>query len=117
MNFDTYQTKALETAIYPESGEPLGLAYTTLGLTNEAGEVAGLVKKFFRDTPDFLNPQPQEVSNFQSKMAKELGDVLWYLATTAAELNLSLDDIAAANLEKLAARANRGTLQGSGDER
>jgi NTP pyrophosphatase (non-canonical NTP hydrolase) len=50
-------------------------------------------------------------------MAKELGDVLWYVAQIATELDLDLDDIGAANIDKLLSRQRRGVLSGSGDER
>ncbi|MDX8383532.1 MAG: MazG nucleotide pyrophosphohydrolase domain-containing protein, partial [Ghiorsea sp.] len=47
----------------------------------------------------------------------ELGDVLWYVAMVAKECGSSLEDIANSNLAKLRSRDERGTLQGSGDER
>jgi NTP pyrophosphatase (non-canonical NTP hydrolase) len=50
-------------------------------------------------------------------MAKELGDVLWYLSQLASELGLELDAIAAENLEKLLSRQHRGVLSGAGDDR
>jgi NTP pyrophosphatase (non-canonical NTP hydrolase) len=50
-------------------------------------------------------------------MSKELGDVLWYVAQIASELDLDLELIAQANLEKLLSRQRRGVLSGSGDER
>jgi NTP pyrophosphatase (non-canonical NTP hydrolase) len=50
-------------------------------------------------------------------MAKELGDVLWYVAQLASELELDLDEIAQTNLEKLLSRQRRGVLSGSGDDR
>ncbi len=53
----------------------------------------------------------------RAAMAKELGDVLWYVAQLASELDLDLDEIAEANLEKLLSRQRRGVLSGSGDDR
>jgi len=50
-------------------------------------------------------------------LAKEVGDVLWYVALTARELGLTLQDVATLNLEKLMSRLQRGTLKGKGDER
>ena len=50
-------------------------------------------------------------------MAAEIGDVLWYCAALAKDLNMPLAKIAAKNKEKLLSRKERGTLQGSGDDR
>jgi NTP pyrophosphatase (non-canonical NTP hydrolase) len=47
----------------------------------------------------------------------ELGDVLWYVAQLASELGYDLDEVASANLDKLASRAARGRITGSGDHR
>ena len=47
----------------------------------------------------------------------ELGDVLWYVAQLASELGFDLDTVARANLEKLASRAARNVIAGSGDQR
>ena len=57
---------------------------------------------------------PEEL---RRKLKSELGDVLWYIAVLAHELNISLDDVADDNIEKLSDRLNRGVLKGSGDER
>jgi len=50
-------------------------------------------------------------------VAKELGDVLWYVAMSAWEIGYSLEDIAVLNTEKLESRKKRGVINGSGDNR
>ena len=110
MQFNEYQIEADKTAIYPGKGNIGGLVYTALGLS-EAGEVQGKVKKILRDKGGFLTPEDC------IEIGKELGDTLWYIAQTATELNLSLDDIAKSNILKLQSRKERGVLQGNGDNR
>ena len=103
MTFDEYQDKASATAIYKAEHQVI---YPALGMAGEAGEVADKVKKILRD------------GNFDREgLAKEIGDVLWYIAALSRDLNLSLTDIAEGNLKKLYARKEKGTLQGSGDNR
>jgi NTP pyrophosphatase (non-canonical NTP hydrolase) len=87
------------------------MVYPALGLNGEAGEVAEKVKKLFRDRDAVIT------NEFRESIKKELGDVLWYIANLAAEVNLSLEEIAVGNLEKLAGRVQRGTLHGDGDNR
>jgi len=110
LNLNDYQMEAGKTAIYPEEGEgsPAALAYTALGLTGEAGEVANKVKKLLRD-----GDQPE----LRQAIIDELGDVLWYVAMTAHELAIPLDEVAARNLDKLQQRQQTGTIGGSGDQR
>ena len=60
--------------------------------------------------------QAQSVGD-AADMRAELGDVLWYLAVLADDLGISFELIAQENLQKLADRKARGTLQGSGDTR
>jgi NTP pyrophosphatase (non-canonical NTP hydrolase) len=103
-----YQNEALKTALYPKHR---ALEYTTLGLVSEAGEVAGKVKKILRGDPGTLT------DDYFSKIADELGDVLWYVATLADALHLTLDDVAERNLVKLKQRQTNGTIKGSGDTR
>lgn len=112
MDFADYQQRAGETAIYPGHGNLQGLAYVTLGLTGEAGEVANKVKKLIRDHYGKTMTDEQ-----RTMLSGELGDVLWYLAQACAELGVDLGEIAAMNLAKLESRALRGTLQGDGDQR
>lgn len=85
--------------------------YAVMGLANEAGEVAGVHKKVMRDRAGI--PTPMDRDN----MKKELGDVLWYMAQTALAYDLTLEDIAKANIEKLMDRHARGVINGNGDNR
>ena len=48
---------------------------------------------------------------------KELGDVLWYMAQICSDLDMRLESVAWANVEKLRLRKEKGTLSGSGDSR
>ena len=109
MNFNDYQKKSRSTAQYPSIGHPV--IYPALGLVNEAGEVAGKIKKVFRDKDGEISAETREA------LKAELGDVLWYLAQVATELNLSLDEIAEYNITKLMDRQERGKIQGDGDNR
>ena len=109
MDFDDYQNKARGTAKYPVIGH--GVIYPTLGLTNEAGEVAGKIKKVFRDKNGEISAETREA------LKAELGDVLWYLAQTCTELDISFDELAESNLTKLLDRQARGKIQGDGDNR
>jgi len=105
MTLNEYQESAMKTAL-PAA---MNVTYMTLGLANEAGEVAGKLKKQMRDFTAH--------DEFRLAMAKELGDTLWYLAGCATQLGFSLETIAGANLTKLASRQARGVIGGSGDER
>src|SRR5512135_2422982 len=109
VNFADYQDKAKQTARYPVIGH--AVIYPTLGLTNEAGEVSGKIKKIFRDKDGIIGEAER------SALKAELGDVLWYLAQVSTELGLSLDEIAENNIAKLLDRQMRGKIQGEGDNR
>ena len=100
---DLYENLAGQTAIFPKEK---ALEYLALGLTSEAGEVAGKVKKLIRDG-----------KGDKKAIAAEIGDVLWYCAMLAKETEVPLNDIMKDNLKKLHSRKERGTLSGSGDER
>ena len=79
------------------------------GLLEEAGEVAGVFKRMMR------GDYPPDVA--ATKLHKELGDQLWYLARIAADNGWDLSDIAKSNLDKLESRRIRGTILGSGSDR
>lgn len=109
MDFNEYQEKSRDTAIYPNKGK--NFIYPTLGLIGESGEVAEKMKKVIRDKGGKIS------SDDRNEISKELGDILWYLAQMATELQLSLEDIADQNIEKLQSRKARGKLHGNGDNR
>lgn len=92
-------------------GEYVNAQYYLNGLTNEAGEVAGVFKKIQRDNGAVITPELRE------KLSKELGDVLWYASGFARVLGIRLSVVAENNIEKLSGRQERGTLGGSGDIR
>jgi NTP pyrophosphatase (non-canonical NTP hydrolase) len=109
MTFEEYQLQAKTTARYPDVGH--NFVYPTLGLSGEAGEVAEKVKKIIRDDGGVVSDEKKQA------IAKELGDVLWYVSQLSTEFGLSLEDVARGNAEKLQARAQQGTIHGSGDNR
>ena len=108
MELSDYQRRSRSTAQYPREA---ALAYPALGLCGEAGEVAEHIKKMIRDDGWQLSDERR------AAIKKELGDVLWYVAQLATELEIELEDVAQTNLDKLASRMERGVLAGSGDDR
>jgi len=100
MTLNEYQKLAARTFI-PSDAPPeqsMTFACSALGLVCEAGEVGDILKKviFHRHPLD------------KAKVEKELGDVLWYLAALATELDIDLDAVAEANIAKLRARYPNG---------
>ena len=109
MELNEYQKESKKTAQYPDIGN--NIVYTTLGLVGEAGEMANKVKKIIRDDDGKMSDEKKK------ELGKELGDVLWYIAQIASELDVPLEKVAQDNLEKLFSRVERGQIQGSGDDR
>jgi len=110
MTFEEYQRESKKTAKYPAV---LGknFVYPTLGLAGETGEVVEKVKKIFRDKGGEVNGETKK------EIAKELGDVLWYLSQVATELGIPLEEVAQGNIEKLFSRLERDKISGDGDNR
>ena len=107
--FDAYQLQSRKTWHVIPMNHPI--VYPTMGLLNEAGEVAGKIKKIFRDHEGKISEDDRQ------SLKKELGDVLWYLTQICTELGLSLEEVAEANLVKLFDRMDRDAIRGNGDER
>jgi len=109
--FRSYQELSGETDIAMGATDP-DFLYYALKLAGEAGEVAEKIGKLMRDNNGFVDDK------FREEIAKELGDVLWYLARLSTRFNLDFDkDVAQRNLDKLFSRRDRGVLHGSGDNR
>lgn len=119
MDFKEYQEAQQSTAIYSSPMYPFG------SLAEEAGEVLGKLNKFSRkhDLSYEESVEYARVPSFAASRAlrddllAELGDVLWQLSACAGELGMTLEEVAQANIDKLAGRVQRGTLDGSGDNR
>ena len=108
-DFNTSQTESRKTWDIIPMDHPV--VYPTMGLVNEAGEVAGKIKKIFRDQ----NGQITEAD--KQSLKNELGDVLWYLTQICTELGLTLEEVAETNITKIFSRQERGKLGGDGDNR
>ena len=103
MNLLDYQKWTLTTAIYPDAGKKTfnETLYLVLGLSSEAGEVAGKLKKIVRG--DKIDPETY---------VSELSDVLWYLTRAVDAVGITLEDLADLNYAKLETRKKEGTIQG-----
>ena len=97
MTINEYQKLAM-TTLNPALSQKDVLINGVMGLCGESGEAIDIVKKWLA--------QGHELD--KEKLAKELGDICWYLAETATALDLSLEDIMAANIEKLRKRYPEG---------
>ena len=110
MDFKEYQEKSKKTDLKVTINNS-NLAYYALGLADESGEVAGKIKKLYRDFDGKLTEE------YKKEIAKEMGDVMWYMAQLCTKLGLSYEEVAQMNLDKLMSRLNRGTITGNGDNR
>lgn len=114
MGLEQYQAKALSTVVFPREW---GIVYTALKLSGEAGEVAEAVGKAIR-AGELVYPLDSGSGTVHEELREalrdELGDILWYVAVLAHQLNYSLEEIAATNLAKLQTRKQRGELKRHG---
>jgi NTP pyrophosphatase (non-canonical NTP hydrolase) len=113
MNLNDYSQKAITTLTtdYEHGDITAQLIGQVLGLSDESGEVLGKFKKLLRDKKGVISDDDKK------EIAKELGDVLWYVSSVSHLLGYTLDEIAQMNLDKLASRKQRGQISGSGDNR
>lgn len=97
MTVNEYQKLAMRT-LNPELNQKDVLINGVMGLCGESGEAIDIVKKWLA--------QGHELD--REKLAKELGDIAWYLAETAYALEIPLEEIFRANIRKLAKRYPEG---------
>lgn len=112
MTFEDYQKKALitDSSRGKDTLDPDFLA-VVLGLSGEAGEISEKFKKLYWHKRGVWDDDDKK------SIAKELGDLLWYISSISSHAGISLESIAENNIAKLADRANRGVLHGNGDNR
>jgi len=101
----------IEESLEQHASSLNSIIYPLLGLLEEAGELAGKVKKTIRDDEGVITEEKA------GAMILEAGDAQWYISAIADALGHRLSYVAQANLDKLADRAKRGVLRGSGDHR
>lgn len=113
MEFDEYQSRAAKYDLSEATTDlkAVGFIEKALGLVGEAGETADKIKKILRDKDGAVSDDDRGL------IVKELGDVLWYVASIARYLNVPLSEVASGNIDKLESRWQRNKLHGEGDER
>lgn len=114
MTFNDYQQQAITTDTFGGGMTALsdfGFLEKSFGLVEEAGEVAGKLKRIFREKDGKLS------SEDKAEIIKEFGDVLWYVSALAHYLEVPLEEVATTNLEKVLSRKARNQTLGKGDNR
>lgn len=113
MNFNDYQIAAAKYDTFEAKSEVSDPSFIAkiLGLAGESGEVAEKFKKILRDKEGKLSLEDKK------EIAKELGDVLWYLAAISRYMGIEFEEVAEMNLDKLQGRLERDKIHGAGDNR
>lgn len=132
MELNDYQKKAMTTCMESSNN----FSYMMLNLMGEVGEFSSKVAKAIRKKQMSIGAQPvkgerkdwqenqhfykmteQEAQSFNEELAKEAGDILWQLSGLCSVMGWTLEEIAQANLDKLASRKQRNVIDGNGDNR
>lgn len=113
MQIKDYSDQALSTDLFDKTSDLASPAMLekVFGLCGEAGEVAEKFKKLLRDKDGVATDDDKK------ELAKELGDILWYVNSVGSYLGYDLEQIAQMNLDKVLSRKSRGQTRGSGDNR
>lgn len=96
MQLAEYQRRAQATDQQRNANEHTAIIVPLLGLAGEAGTLLSAYKKWLRDG--------EAHRLFKTQVIEDLGDILWYLANLAEKFEVSLDDVALANLTKVEER-------------
>lgn len=122
MEINDYQDRAMKTCMSTCEND----AYMLTNLVGEVGEFSSKVAKAIRKgwmdfTPQnnllFNGATDTEREELLAGLMGEAGDILWQLAGLCYTFGWTLEEVAQANLDKLASRAQRGVIDGSGDNR
>ena len=135
MTLNEYQEQAMTTCL-PSSKN---FSYMMLNLVGEVGEFASKVAKHIRKGEAGITEQinmesgeiennhleffpvetmpGQDIADWEQKLQKEAGDILWQLSGLCSVMGWKLEDIAQQNLDKLASRQQRNVIDGNGDNR
>lgn len=103
METNYYQDWAIEIASNFKNELPI----LGLGLCEESGEVARLLKRYCRSDRELNKSEVEQTTN---SMKDELGDVLYFVTFIAAKFNLSLEELMLGNIQKLEKRMCDGKL-------
>lgn len=125
MELNDYQEKAMTTCL-PSCHN---IAYMSMNLSGEVGELLSKLAKAIRKERLFIDTFEREGKRFhkqsfcdytdeeKSAIEKECGDVMWQIAGVCSVLGFDLEDVCRHNLEKLQSRKQRGVIDGDGDNR
>lgn len=119
MTLNEYQQRAMETCLLTAEN----FSYMMLNLVGEVGEFASKVAKAIRKDQLGIHMEELHVKakdlfeDMDAELMAEAGDILWQLSGLCSVMGWSLDEVAEANLDKLASRKQRNTIDGNGDNR
>lgn len=123
MTLNEYQVRAMQTCMVSCDN----FSYMMLNLVGEVGEFASKVAKAIRKDEASIGAISQDELTIyyegdeyvarDKELMHEAGDILWQLAGLCKVMGWDLNDVASANLEKLASRKQRGVIDGCGDNR
>lgn len=114
MELNEYQERAMETCMDTCKND----SYMILNLVGEVGEFASKIAKAIRKEEAFLDDGDFFVGKqTRQDLMLEAGDILWQLSGLCKRNGWTLEEVAQANLFKLASRKERGVIAGDGDHR